>query len=227
MDSATELDRTPLFARLDAEEREALRRITGVEEHEARSVLFREGETADRFYLLLEGLVRIYKLSPQGREFTLHMVRPGHLFAEAAVFGGGGFPASAMALEPVRVARFPREGFLRVLEEHPAVALKIIVSLSGWLRELVRRLEDVSLKEVPERLAGFLLEERQRQGNDTVVLEFSKAHLATRLGTTGETLSRSLRKLREAGILEVRGNRVTILDPDRLAGSDGDDPHGG
>lgn len=179
-------------------------------------ILFFQGDPALGLYLLLDGHVRIYKASPDGKEFTLHQIRPGEMFAEAAIFRDEGYPANCAALKDSTVALLPRDKFFAMLQESPQVSIKMMGSLSSFLREFNRTIEDLSLKEVPARLASFLLTEYEKTGKTTVILTTTKAELANQLGTIAETLSRNLRKLREQGVIAVNGNRIEILDRDRL-----------
>ena len=179
-------------------------------------ILFFQGDPALGLDLLLAGHVRIYKASPDGKEFTLHQIRPGEMFAEAAIFRDDGYPANCAALKDSMVALLPKEKFFAMLQESPQVSIKMMGGLSAFLREFNRTIEDLSLKEVPARLASFLLQEYEKTGKTTVTLTTTKAELANQLGTISETLSRNLRKLREQGLISVDGNRIELLEPDRL-----------
>ncbi len=183
--------------------------------------LFSEGEEARGFYLLAAGSIKLCKSSSDGKEKVLHFVHPGETFAEAAFFGDGRYPAEARALETGAVLFFPREAFLGLLERNPRFSLNLIISLSLLLRRFARQIEELTFAEVPARIAGYLIELAERkstsfQGKSYLDLEVKKGEMASRLGTVSETLSRSFRKMREEGILEVEGSRVVILDMARL-----------
>jgi len=205
-----------LFRTLSRREASSLERIATPRHVPKGSILFFEGDEARGFYVLLSGRLKLYKASPEGREYTLHHVRSGEMFAEAAIFRGQTYPANCVALEDSDVAFFPKEAFYRLIESSPDISLKVIVSLSKWLRELAERIEDLSLREVPARLAAYLLREAESSPRGVVELEVSKAELAKRLGTVAETLSRSLTSMKESGIIREEGNAVSILDPARL-----------
>jgi len=183
--------------------------------------LFSEGEPANGFYLLASGGMKLCKISPDGREKVLHFVHPGETFAEAAFFGDGRYPAEARAIDKGEALFFPREAFMGLLERNPQFSLNLIVSLSLLLRRFARQIEELSFAEVPARLAAYLCELIERksttfQGKTYLELEMKKGELASRLGTVSETLSRTLRKLREEGIIEVEGSRVIVYDLKRL-----------
>lgn len=194
--------------------------------------LFGEGEAATGFYLLAAGTLKLCKVSPDGKEKVLHFVHPNETFAEAAFFGDGRYPAEARALEKGEALFFPRDAFMGLVERNPRFSLNLIVSLSLLLRRFARQIEELSFAEVPARLAAYLLELAERkstsfQGKTYLDLDMKKGELASRLGTVSETLSRSLRKLKEDGLIEVEGSRVVILDAERLQGMAGRRTNGG
>lgn len=211
-----ELRGVPLFAGLDPEQLERVRAIARLVEAKRRDVIFREGDPVEGIFVLLSGRVKLYRLGPDGREHILHVVRPGQTFAEAAVFMPGGYPAFAEALEKTRAIVLPKAAFLELLREEPAISLAMIAALSRYLRQFVDRIDDLSLKDVPARLARWFLATAREKGREFWDLDITKAELASQLGTAGETLSRTLRKFREAGWIEVRGRFVKILDREAL-----------
>ena len=169
------------------------------------------------------------KMSPDGREKVLHFVHAGETFAEAAFFGDGKYPAEAKALEKGEALFFPRDSFMGLLERNPRFSLNLIVSLSLLLRRFARQIEELSFADVPARLAGYLVEMAGKksttfQGKTYIDLDMKKGELASRLGTVSETLSRTFRKLKEEGIIEVDGGRVIVFDMERLRGMVGKQP---
>jgi CRP/FNR family transcriptional regulator len=188
--------------------------------------LFSDGEPATGFYLLASGSMKLCKVSPDGREKVLHFVHPNETFAEAAFFGDGKYPAEARALEKGEALFFPREAFMGLLERNPRFSLNLIVSLSLLLRRFARQIEELSFADAPARLAAYLIELAAKksttfQGKTYLDLDMKKGELASRLGTVSETLSRTLRKFKEEGIIEVEGSRVIILNMERLQGMTG------
>jgi CRP-like cAMP-binding protein len=210
------LKKAVIFRELDAQEFKALEEITQLRHIDGNSMLFFEGDPANGFFVLLSGRVRIYKAASDGKEFTLHQIAPGQVFAEAAIFRGNTYPANCMAMEDSDVAFIPKDQFIRLITKYPNISLKIIGSLSRWLREFAAKLEDLSLKEVPARLATYLLRHQQRTKLNSFELDITKGELASELATISETLSRSLKKLKDLEIIAVDGKRITILDSERL-----------
>ncbi|QJA06379.1 Crp/Fnr family transcriptional regulator [Thermosulfurimonas marina] len=197
---------------------EALREIRGIalsKVFEKGEVIFSEGAEARGFFLVLEGRVKVYRLSARGRQQILHVFGPGEAFAEAALFSEARYPAWAEALEKTRVLFFPRKAFLDLVRRRPELALNMLALLSLRLRSLAELVETLSLKEVPERLAAYLLYLAERNGSE-FDLEIPKGELAALLGTVPETLSRVLSRLSEAGLIEVSGKRIRILNEEGL-----------
>ena len=201
---------------LDQRELVALEEIVSIRRVTKAEVLFWQGDPATGFFVLLAGSVRIYKASPDGKEYTLHHIRAGQMFAEAAVFGSTVFPANAVATEDSTVAFFPRDEFIRLIQASPQISLKMIAGLAGFVREFNQQIEDLSLKEVPARLAGFLVRSLEKIEGSTVTLSISKAELARSLGTTSETLSRNLSKFKDLGVTSGDGREIEVLDRSRL-----------
>ncbi len=210
------LRRCYLCRDLDDRELETLAAIASIRKVTKNETLFWQGDPATGFYVVLEGAIRIYKASPDGKEYTLHHIRAGQMFAEAAMFGGSTFPANATASESSTVAFFPKDEFIRLIQDSPQTSLKMIAGLAGFVREFNQQIEDLSLKEVPARLAGFLVRSLEKADSPTVILDVTKAELARSLGTTSETLSRNLTKFRELGVISGDGREIMILDIDRL-----------
>lgn len=213
---AAEIRSVPLFAGLEPEQLAQIQAIARTVEAKRRNVLFREGEPAEGIFVLLSGKVKIYKLSPDGKEHILHVVNPGQAFAEAAVFMPGGYPAYAEALQKSRALLLPKREFLDLLRREPAISLNIIATLSRYLKQFADRIEDLSLKDVSARLARWFLQMAREKKRDFWDLEITKGELASQMGTVSETLSRTLRKFQDSGWVQVRGRFVKILDREAL-----------
>ena len=176
------------------------------------SLLFSEGDEAGGLYVALSGKVKIFKAAPDGREMIIHIYGPGEPFAEVPVFEGGAFPASAETLEDSRLLFLPRNDLARLLARDPALAMNMLAALSRKLRRFTVQVENLTLKESPQRLAAYLLDVSDRTHGATVELDVAKGHLAGLLGTAQETLSRILRKMSDGGLIAVSGRRIAILD---------------
>ncbi len=203
----------PLFNGLAEEQLQELATIVVDREFRRGQAIFLEGEEGNGFYVVNTGKVKIFKLSPDGKEQIIHIFGSGEPFAEVPVFAGQRFPANAEALEDSRLFFFPRAGFLELIRRHPSLALNMLAVLSKRLRQLAGLVEDLSLKEVPARLAAYLLYQSDRQqGTPEFELEIAKGQLASLLGTIPETLSRILAKMVKMGLIESTGPRIRIMD---------------
>jgi len=204
----------PLFQGLSRGEYEDLAMIVVDQVIRRGQTIFEEGDEGEGFYVVVSGRVKVFKLSPDGKEQILHIFGAGEPFGEAAVFAGEKFPANAEALEESRVFFFPRPAFVELIGQNPSLALNMLAVLSRRLRKLSSLVEDLSLKEVPGRLAAYLL--YLSEGNKKAVevqLDVSKNQLASLLGTIPETLSRILAKLSREGFIKANGPRqIRLLD---------------
>ncbi len=208
-----------LFAQLDGRERDELAQLAASRRYARGEMVFQEGDDGDTFYAVLEGRVKIFKSSPDGKEQILHIFGPGEMFGEVAVFLGGVYPAHAEALESLEALVLPRARLVAHAKSNPDFAFKLLASLSKRLHRFVSLVEDLSLKEVPARLSAYLLQLNpvERGDQPVVALEISKAQLASLLGTIPETLSRILTRMAKEGLLEAMGPRkLRIMDIDGL-----------
>lgn len=183
--------------------------------------LFCEGDQATGFYLLVTGSIKLCRMSHDGREKVLHFVKPRETFAEAAFFGDGKYPAEARALEAGEVLYLPKTGFMELMGRNPGFTLNLVVSLSLMLRQFARQIEELAFADVTSRLASFLIrrvDEKATSYNGITYIDLGikKGELASRLGTASETISRTLRKLKDEGIIEVQGSKVVIHKMDKL-----------
>lgn len=207
----------PLFGGLTTTQYDALAMAVTDQTFKKGQTIFAEGDAGAGFFVVVTGLVKIYKLSLDGKEQILHLFGPGEPFAEAAVFTGSSYPAHAMALEESRVFFFPRQAFIELIRANPDLAMNMMAALSMRLKKFAHMIENLSLKEVPGRLAAHLLFLSEQQGDtDTIALPVSKTQLASLLGTIPETLSRLLTKLAKQGLIATAGPQITLLDRDAI-----------
>lgn len=219
--SAELLKRCPLFAGLREEDLKRIRAVASLKRVGKKEVLFGEGEEAKGFYVILSGKVKLYKISPEGKEQILHVVSAPDAFAEAALFLEGSYPAFAEALSDSQLLFFPKREFIQLIERNPQLSINMIVSLSHFLRRFASLIEELSLKEVSSRVAKYLIDlslKSAKEGKNSreVDLDLSKNQLASKLGTISETLSRTLTKMKAKGIIDVKKNRIVILNQEAL-----------
>ncbi len=203
----------PLFEGLPKNQHEALAGIAINRSYKNGQIIFSEGDDGTGFYAITSGRVKIFKLSPEGKEQILHMMGPGEIFGEVPVFTGHGYPAYAEAQVNCSLLFFPRDAFIELIKKDPSLSLNMLATLSWRLRKFAALIEDLSLKEVPGRLAAYLLHLSKRSsGKDDFDLDISKGQLASILGTIPETLSRILGKMNRQGLISTHGSKIRILD---------------
>jgi CRP/FNR family transcriptional regulator, dissimilatory nitrate respiration regulator len=211
------ISNVPLFKGLPDVQLERLALIAASRPLKKGTIVFSEGAEADGFYVIVRGRVKIFKLSPDGKEQVLHIVDSFEPFGEVPVFSGGRFPANAQTIEDALLVFFPRSAFVDLIRTDPSLALNMLAILSRRLMQFASLIEGLSLKEVPHRLASYLLYLNERSlGSNVVELDIPKTLLANVLGTIPETVSRVLGKMTSEGIIDVDGRRITVLDRQRL-----------
>ncbi len=187
-----------------------------VKTYEKNEEIFAEGERAYGFFLILEGHVKIYKLSPKGKEQIIHLLGPGEIFAEVVLSGVDTYPAYAQAITPLKVALFEKSRFLKLIQRRPEIALSLIGIFAMKLRSLVKTIENLTLREAGERLLHYIWELSHEGKKKTLELKVNKTHLALLLGITPETLSRLFQRFRDEGIIELEKNKITLLEPEKI-----------
>ncbi|MDR1044580.1 MAG: Crp/Fnr family transcriptional regulator [Candidatus Adiutrix sp.] len=214
MSLAESIGRAAFFSGLEPELIEQLASIAAAKSYQAGEVVFNEGDPGLGFHLLVEGRVKIYKSSPDGKEQLLHLFGPGEPFGEVAIFLGRGYPAQAQALSDCRTAFFPREALRRLISQNPDLAFGLMAVLAQRLTRFAGLLETITLKEVPARLAAFLLD--LAGTGPAAELGVSKSQLASLLGATPETISRAFGRLKSAGLISEEKTAIKITDRRRL-----------
>jgi CRP/FNR family transcriptional regulator len=211
------LSMVPFFDGLPESQLAQVGGIAVIREVSKGTVVFSEGDEGDGFYVLASGRIKIFKLSPDGKEQILHIFGPGEPFGEVALFSGKHFPAGAQTLESARILFFPREAFISLIKSNPELALNMLAVLSVRLRIFTRMVENLSLKEVPGRIAAYILYLSDRfDGASTLELDITKSQLAALLGTIPETLSRILGRMSSRGLISIDGASIQILDREEL-----------
>jgi len=212
-----QLQQADLFSRLEADDLASLLAIARTRQVSTGEILFSAGDPASGFYVLLEGKIKLYKVSADGKEYILRVVHGGQTFAEAAAFSGLSYPVFAEAMSPSSLAYFGADEFRNLIQDSPQLALNMIATMAALLQSLNQKIEDLSLREVAARLSRHLLSQAREHGGDVsdgviFKLETTKSALAARLGTISETLSRTFKKLQQQGMVAVNRDQVTLLD---------------
>ncbi|MFU8770816.1 MAG: Crp/Fnr family transcriptional regulator [Anaerolineales bacterium] len=183
-------------------------------------VIFIEGEPADYLYILESGWVKASRMSPEGREQAMLVVKPGEIFGDVALFTDTPYPGTVVALEPTKVWAIGKSDILELIPCYPELALAVIRSLGQRILYYIGLVEDLSLRSVEARLAKTLLKNAEYIDGRLLVRRRKWAtfdRMANRLGTVRDVLSRALRSLEEEGLLQIERHAIIILDPEGLA----------
>lgn len=208
-----------LFSSLSEEDAVRLGSTAQLRSFRACSRLFDAGEPVRGFYHICKGKVKVFRLSPEGNEQVLGVFRPGQTFAEAAVFQGGGYPASAECLEDCELLFLEREALRKLVSQEPDFALRMLGAVAGKLRRMVTLVDTLTLQDVRGRLCRYLLGLLSEQSSEQyqIQLPISQTLLARMLGITGETLSRGLKSLVQQGVLgSAQRGRIVVADVAKL-----------
>ena len=180
------------------------------------TLVFCQDDPCPGVFVVGSGSVRIFKTAPSGKEHVLHFVDPGMTFAEVAAIGGFPCPASAEATKKSTCVLLPAGPFTRALRDDHTLCLQLLSSMAFWVRHLVGLMEDIVLRDAAGRLARHLLE-ACGSGREMFALSSLKKDLASHLNLTSETLSRTLRRLAKAGLIEqLDAGRLRILKREDL-----------
>lgn len=216
------LRQLPIFSELDSSALERLAERCVARDVGAGHVLFTAGEPCRGLYVVERGRVRIFRVSPAGREQVLHVEGPGRPVAELPLFDGGAYPASAVTMEESRLAFLPRSDFENLYRAHPDIAQAIIRGLAKRLRHLVHVAETLAFRDVAARLAVLLADYADRTGvriPDGVLLALDRTQeeMALEIGTSRESVSRAMKQLRRKGLIVSLGSgRLRVPNVDEL-----------
>jgi len=210
----TELHQAYLFA--DADDAQLARLCQHLQSVRLQhgEVLFRHGEPATRFFFARQGQLKLFRVSPDGHEKIIEIIRPGQTFAEAVMFMGtqSRYPVSCEAISDCELYTFDQQAFLQVLAESHEISFGMLASMSRRLHMLVNQIESLTLQNATYRLVMYLLElaPREAAAGADIQLTTPKSALASRLAIQPETFSRLLAKLRDQGLIEVHGPHIIL-----------------
>jgi CRP/FNR family transcriptional regulator len=222
-----------LFSELNDEDLETVKKISRIKTYNKGDIIFFDTEPYLGFYVVLSGMVKIYKISNDGREHIVHLVDMLNTFAEVPLFENAGeilekefcYPANAMAIEDsTEVMLLPARPFVQLIESSPKLSMRMISGFAKRLRHLNNHIELISLKDVTKRVADYLLTELKKNamknlphGKENIIsLKISKNDLASYLGTILETLSRTFKRMYDDGVIEVEGKKIIIKNVKKL-----------
>ncbi len=221
-DKIAALRRTSLFGELDEVELRALAE-RALERRLARDeVLFFNGDSASGLFVIVEGALRAYREGLDGREQVIHVEHAGTTIAELPVFDDRPYPSTVAAEEESTVLFLDKRDVRALCLSHPNIALAAAKLLADRLRKCAELVEALSLREVDQRLARWLLNEARARGKRVesgleLTLVLTNQQIAARIGSVREVVSRALNRLQHNSLIAIDGRNVTILDEEALA----------
>lgn len=222
MDKTVALGRSTLFKELDEKTLRVLAERAVEKRFQKDEILFVAGEEARGLYVIVEGAVRAFRESTDGREQVIHVERAGGTVAEVPVFDDGAYPSTVAAEEETITLFIDKRDVRRLSLEHPEIPLATLKVLAGRLRRCAELVETLSLKEVGQRLARFLLAEARRNGARadnaiTINLIQTNQQIAARVGSVREVVSRAFSRLQQDGLIVLEDRKLTIPNEEALA----------
>lgn len=211
------LRRAAIFNSLSEADLAPLAAATRQQSLKAGTLLFRAGDASTALFLVISGSIRLYRLTPDGKEKIIEIIRAGETFAEAVAILDKPFPVFATALEPTELLAIPSDVFRSQLQQKPDLAFKMLANLSVRVHKFLNDIHTLSLSTAQQKVAGYLLAFLDEQDYDQPIqLPATKAMIASRLGLQPETFSRVLSKMKEQGVITEDKTQILILSPSAL-----------
>lgn len=215
LDKIGYLQMVDIFRDLSEDEIAEIDRATTMSSARKGKILYMPEDTSEVLFLLKQGRVQLYRISPDGKKLVIAAIGPGSVFGEMAFIGQGMHNTFAEAIEPCVICVMSRNDVERLLVTKPQVALRIFETLGRRLRDAEARLEEIAFKAIPARLASLLLHLADEQNGDTVT-GFTHQDLGEQIGTYRETTTQTLNAFKSQGLIAIGRKRITILDREGL-----------
>jgi len=189
-----------------------------------KETVFSEGDPSDWLYIVVEGRVKITKVSHEGKEIILEIIEPGDFFGGIAVLRGFPYPANAVAMEDANLLKVSKANLLRILDRFPPVMNFMAQNIGDRMKDFQENLKNIALERVEMRIASLLLKLAERTGGGGIDIRLTKQDIADMVGTTVETAIRTMSRFRKLGLIEEKKGRIAIKDPEGLASRSGHRP---
>jgi CRP/FNR family cyclic AMP-dependent transcriptional regulator len=210
----------PCLSGLGADELDIVRELSSPKKIRKNNILFDESDPVKSFFIVKSGSIKLYKTSPEGRELIVKILGPGDYFCCAPLYAGERYFVSAVALEDSSLIVIPSDDFKELIcGSMGDMGLKIIAGLCGRIRYLSNLVEDLTFKDVEQRLMEALLrlaEEKSVEGN-IVSLTLTHHDIASMIGTVREVVSRTMSKLKKEGVIVESTPKGFKLDREMLS----------
>lgn len=218
------LSEVTIFNTLSSADLRETERYVSYAKFRKRQTIFSEGDPSEWLCIVLEGKVKITKVSQEGKEIILELIQPGDFFGGLAVIRGFPYPANAVAMEETEVVKISRSRLMALLDRFPNIMYCMVQNLGDRMRGVHESMKNIALEKVSSRIAALLLKLSEQTGRRTpegiaIELKLTKQDIAEMVGTTVETAIRVMSRLKKSGLIAERGGKILIKDPEKLKGS--------
>lgn len=215
------LNELGIFNTLSDADAKAIQKYVRIERHGKKDMIITEGDPPDWLYVVLEGKVKITRISEEGKEIILEIIPPGDLFGAVAVIKGFPYPANAVAMEDSEVLRVSRWDLMTILDSYPSVMYCLVQIMGDRIKGTHDTLKSIALEKVGTRIASLLLKLSEQtgrpSGDGTVIdLKLTKQDIAEMVGTTVETAIRTMSRFKRQGLVAEKSGKIVIKDPGGL-----------
>jgi len=216
------LRRVPLFRDFDADQLASLAQLFTVHRYRKHETIFREGDPGERFYIVVSGSVAVLRVNGEGRETILSLLKAGDFFGEMSIFDSAVRSASIRTVTAAEIAHIEREDFMDLLDHSPTIGRLLVVALAERLRAANALVSSTTSPDIRSRLASLLLNlmdrfgEPQPEGGTRISLRLTNQEMANMIGTTRETVNRTLNRFWDERLIDMRTSHVVVVAPDRL-----------
>jgi CRP-like cAMP-binding protein len=217
-----DLLKIPLFSSLSPEETSEISHYVEIKTVKKRETVFSEGSPSGMFYALVNGKIKITKMSGEGKEIIVELISPGDFFGAFAALRGFPYPANAVAMTDSVILRIRRPDLLRIIERFPNIMYLLTSHLSERVREFPETLKSIALERVESRIASLLLKLAQKtgirmdDGSVQINMKLTKQDISEMVGSTVETSIRVMSRFQKTGMIRTTGGRIIIIDKKAL-----------
>ncbi len=215
------LKNNPYFNNLSNSELIELEEIINIQNYDKNEIIFFEGEQGQGLFFIIDGKVKLVKMTKNGGEQILHILKRGEVFAEVVLFDKGQYPATAVALEESKIGLIKHEKMDELIQKKPQIAIKLLKVMSKRLRRAQEKIRNFGLKNAASRLASIIIylmdEHGQKENNQiTINLPLTQEELSNMAGVSRETISRILTEFEEKGFIDVGRKQIIVKNADKL-----------
>ena len=211
----------PLFREFEETQLQQIAQTAALRTYHKHEFIVREGDPGGTFYIILDGSVAVTRVASDGRETILSILKANDFFGEMSLFDSSLRSASIKTLSDVKVGVIDEKAFLDVLERSPKIARHLVTALSQRLRAANQLIAATTSQDIRARLASLLLNLSQSFGEKAdngvkITLRLTNQEMANMIGTTRETVNRTLNRFWDEKLIDMRTSHVIVVEPDKL-----------